>query len=188
MNTGLSSVVNHTVGGFTVVTPLIVAVYIAGWLVLSRTRLGRYTHAMGGDPDVARRAGIRTGAYTVAIFSLMGLATWLASVVVVGQLQSGQPYASPSLELDAIIAVIIGGSRLAGGEGSIGRTLLGVAFLSVLTNGLLDLGLSDSTYQLCEGSALLGILSVQILLRRRADRIVRRRLESEQHQIAGAYA
>jgi ribose/xylose/arabinose/galactoside ABC-type transport system permease subunit len=187
IDTALSSVTNHTVAGFTVVTPIVLVVYLGGWLALTRTRLGRYTHAMGGDPAVARRAGIRTGIYTVAIFSLMGMATWLSSVLVVGQLQSAQPYASPTLELDSIIAVIIGGSRLAGGEGGIGRTLLGVAFLSVLTNGLLSLGLSDSAYQLYEGSALLAILSSQILIRRRADRIVRRRLESERSQIGGAY-
>ena len=110
----------------------------------------------------------------------MGLATWLASTIVVGQSpESAQPYAAPTLELDAIIAVIIGGSRLAGGEGSVGRTLLGVSFISILNSGLLNLGLSNADYQLDKGSALLAILAAQILLRRRVASDLRRRLEEE---------
>jgi ribose transport system permease protein len=118
--------------------------------------------------------------YTTAIFVVMGLATWLASTIVVGQLASAQPYAAPSLELDAIIAVIIGGTRLAGGEGSVGRTLLGVAFISILNSGLLNLGLTDAYYQVYKGAALLAVLSVQLLLRRLAAEEVRRRHETEQ--------
>src|SRR5207247_4598764 len=101
---------------FTIVAPIVVAFFVIVWLVLSKTLFGRYTHAMGGDPVGARRAGIRVGLYTTLIFVVMGVATWLASTIVVGQLASAQPYAAPSLELDAIIAVIIGGTRLAGGE------------------------------------------------------------------------
>jgi len=148
--------------------------------VLSKTLFGRYTHAMGGDPVGARRAGIRVGLYTTLIFVVMGVATWLASTIVVGQLASAQPYAAPSLELDAIIAVIIGGSRLAGGEGSVGRTLLGVAFISILNSGLLNLGLTDAYYQVYKGAALLAVLSAQLLLRRLAAEEVRRRQDEEQ--------
>jgi len=179
VDTSLTSVVNHTVGGFTIVAPLVLGVYLAGWFTLSRTRFGRYTHAMGGDPLGARRAGIRVGLYTTLIFVLMGVATWLASMIVVGQLASAQPYAAPSLELDAIIAVIIGGTRLAGGEGNVGRTLLGVAFISILNSGLLNLGLTDAYYQAYKGAALLAVLSAQILLRRRIAEDVRRRQEHE---------
>ena len=66
--------------------------------------------------------------------------TALASIIAVGQLASAQPYAGSGLELDAIIAVIIGGTRLAGGDGHVGRTALGVAFISILNSGLLNLG------------------------------------------------
>jgi ribose transport system permease protein len=179
VNTGLTSVVNHTVGGFTIVAPLVLVVYLAGGYVLSQTRFGRYTHAMGGDPVGARRAGVRVALNTTLIFGVMGVATWLASTIVVGQLESAQPYAAPTLELDAIIAVIIGGTRLAGGEGNVGRTLLGVAFISILNSGLLNLGLTDAYYQLYKGGALLAILSAQILLRRRVAADVRRRIEEE---------
>jgi ribose transport system permease protein len=180
VDTRLTTITNHSVGGFTIVAPIVVAAFAAAWYVLSRTRFGRYTYALGGDPVGARRAGIRVGVYTTAIFVVMGLATWLASTIVVGQLASAQPYAAPSLELDAIIAVIIGGTRLAGGEGSVGRTLLGVAFISILNSGLLNLGLTDAYYQVYKGAALLAVLSVQLLLRRLAAEEVRRRHETEQ--------
>jgi ribose transport system permease protein len=180
VDTRLTAITNHTVGGFTIVAPIVVVAFAFAWLVLAKTLFGRYTHAMGGDPVGARRAGIRVGLYTTLIFVVMGVATWLASTIVVGQLASAQPYAAPSLELDAIIAVIIGGTRLAGGEGSVGRTLLGVAFISILNSGLLNLGLTDAYYQVYKGAALLAVLSAQLLLRRLAAEEVRRRQEAQQ--------
>jgi ribose transport system permease protein len=163
---GLAHVVNATWAGFTLAAPLLVVVYLAGGFLLSRTKLGRYTHAMGGDLVSARRAGINVPVYTTAIFLLMGIAVWLASFVTVGQLGSAAAAAGTNIELDAIIAVIIGGSRLASGEGSIGRTAMGVAFLSILNSGLLNLGLTDAAFQLYRGAALLTVLSVQVIIRR----------------------
>jgi ribose transport system permease protein len=179
VNTSLTSVVNYTVAGFTIAAPLVLVAYVVGWYLLFHTRFGRYTQAMGGDPVGARRAGIRVAFYTTGIFMLMGLATWIGSTIVVGQLASAQPYVAPSLELDAIIAVIIGGTRLAGGEGNVGRTLLGVAFISILNSGLLNLGLTDAYYQLYKGAALLAVLAAQILLRKRVAEDVRRRQDHE---------
>lgn len=180
VDTGLTDIVNHTVAGFTITAPTVVAAYLVGWFVLMRTRFGRYTYAMGGDPVGARRAGIRVGLYTTLIFLVMGLAVWLASTIVVAQLASAQPYAGGSLELDAIIAVIIGGTRLAGGEGNVGRTALGVAFISILNSGLNNLGLTEAYYQLYKGAALLAVLSIQIWLRRLVAEETRKRQEQEQ--------
>jgi ribose/xylose/arabinose/galactoside ABC-type transport system permease subunit len=165
-----------------------VVVYIVGWLVLSRTRLGRYTYAMGGDPAAARRARIDVARYTLLVFGLMGLMVGLASTVVVGQLASAQPYVAGQLGLDAIITVIIGGTRLMGGEGSIGRTAMGVAFIAILKSGLNNLGLPDAYYQVWKGGILLAVLTVQIQLRRISETAERRRLEAEAMGLAGAEA
>ena len=91
-------------------------------------------------------------------------------MITVGQLGSAQATAGLGLELDAIIAVVIGGTRLAGGEGNVGRTALGVVFLSILNSGLSNLGLTDSYFQLYRGLALLSVLSVQVIVRRRHRR------------------
>ena len=174
---GLADVVNASWGGFTLTAPVVLAAYIFGWLLLSRTKMGRYTYAMGGDMTAARRAGINTSFYTILIFLLMGAMVGISAIITVGQLGSAQATAGVGLELDAIIAVVIGGTRLTGGEGNVGRTALGVAFLSILNSGLLNLGLTDAYFQLYRGLVLLAVLSVQILVRRMTDEEERRRQE-----------
>jgi ribose/xylose/arabinose/galactoside ABC-type transport system permease subunit len=183
-----SDLVNGSVEGFTITAPIVVVAYVLGWLVLSRTRLGRYTYAMGGDPAAARRARIGVRRYTLLVFGLMGLMVGVASILVVGQLASAQPYVAGQLGLDAIITVIIGGTALRGGEGSLGRTALGVTFIAILNSGLNNLGLTDAYYQVWKGAILLAVLSVQIWLRRQADRDERRRLEAEAMGLAGSGA
>jgi ribose transport system permease protein len=177
VGSGLTNVVNAGWHGFTLTAPVVVVLYLLGWLLLSRTKMGRYTYAIGGDATAARRAGINTALYTVLIFLLMGSMIGLSAVITVGQLGSAQATAGLGLELDAIIAVVIGGTRLSGGEGNIGRTALGVIFLSILNSGLLNLGLTDSYFQLYRGLALLSVLTVQILVRRVTDEEERRRRE-----------
>jgi len=95
----------------------------------------------------------------------MGTMIAVASFIEVGQLGSATAGAGTNIELDSIIAVIIGGSQLAGGEGSVGRTALGVIFMSILSSGLLNLGLTDAAFQLYRGATLLIVLSVQVLIR-----------------------
>ena len=183
---GLPNIVNASFGGFTLTAPLMLAVYVGGWYLLARTKMGRYTYAMGGDATAARRAGINVGLYTTLIFGLMGTMIAVAAVVTVGQLGSAAADAGTGLELDAIIAVIIGGSRLAGGEGNIGRTAMGVIFLSILNSGLLNLGLTDADFQLYRGIVLLSVLSVQVWLRRIVSEEERRRNEQAQLEAGAA--
>ena len=178
--------VGTTVGGFSITAPLVVVAYVVGWLLLTRTKMGRYTYAMGGDPAAARRARIDVPRYTLLVFVLMGAMVGLGSIIVVGQLASAQPYVAGGLVLDAIICVIIGGTRLMGGEGSLGRTALGVAFIAILNSGLLNLGLTDAYYQVYKGAILLGVLAVQIWLRRLAEASMRRTLEREAMGLTGA--
>jgi ribose/xylose/arabinose/galactoside ABC-type transport system permease subunit len=171
--------VNSTFAGFTVTLPILLVVYALGGYALTRTRLGRYTHAIGGDPVGARRAGVPVTRYTTYLFLLMGAATFVASMIFVGQVASGQPSIGPTLELDAIVAVVIGGTRLAGGEGSVARTLLGVAFISVLNSGLINLGLGEDYFDFYKGAALLVVLGLQVFLRNRASAELEARLERE---------
>jgi ribose transport system permease protein len=174
---GLEDVVNASWGGLTIAAPIVVTAYLGGWFLLSRTKMGRYTYAIGGDITASRRAGINTALYTILVFLLMGTMIGVSAIITVGQLGSAQATAGVGLELDAIIAVVIGGTRLAGGEGNVGRTALGVVFLSILNSGLLNLGLTDAYFQLYRGLVLLGVLSLQIVLRRMTDAEERRRQE-----------
>ena len=183
-----SELANASVAGFTITAPIVVAAYVCGWLLLTRTRLGRYTYAMGGDPAAARRARIDVQRYTLLVFLLMGLMVGLGAVIVVGQLASAQPRVAPDLGLDAIITVVIGGTRLQGGEGSMSRTAMGVAFIAILNSGLLNLGLNEAYYEVWKGAILVGFLAVQIWLRRLAEQAEQRRLELEAMGLAGGQA
>ena len=131
-----------------------------------RTKVGRYTAAIGGGPDAARRSGIAIDRYVIGLFVATGVVVAIAAALTVGQLGSASPYTGAELELDAIIAVVIGGTSLAGGYGSVARTAVGVTFMSVLNSGLLNLGLTDGHYQSLRGLTLIGVLALQIVTRR----------------------
>lgn len=145
--------------------------YLGGWFLLTRTGFGLHTRAVGGDPRSARRNGIRTHQQLIRIFCLMGAMIAVGAVISVSQMGSAQPLAATGLELDAIIAVIIGGTRLTGGEGSVIKTLAGVIFIAVLNNGLSNAGISDAPFAVYKGCAILAALSLQTLARRRAERL-----------------
>jgi ribose transport system permease protein len=163
---GISGLVNASWEGFTLTAPVVVAAYLGGAYLLRRTRFGRYSYAMGGGQLFARRAGVNVTAYTTGIFLLMALMIAAATFILVGQIASADAAAGTNFELDAIIAVVIGGSSLTGGTGSVGRTALGVAFICILNGGLDNLGLAESSFDLYSGLAFICVLTLQVLIRR----------------------
>ena len=179
----LVEVANKRWAGFTIAAPLVVIAYVVGQWLRSRTKVGLYTAAIGGGPDAARRSGIAIDRYIVGLFVATGVVVGIAAALTVGQLGSASPYIGTELELDAIIAVVIGGTSLAGGYGSVSRTAVGVTFMSVLNSGLLNLGLTDGYYQSARGLVLIGVLSLQILTRRL---VVRRHERSDSFTLQGA--
>jgi ribose/xylose/arabinose/galactoside ABC-type transport system permease subunit len=144
---------------------LIIVACLIGWFVLHKTRLGRYTYALGGDEQAARQAGINTVFYRILLFGLLGIFAGLASLVNIGLLGAAAPDAAYGLELDAIVAVIIGGNPFQGGEGRLRRTLYGVLFIAVLNNGLSSLGMRDAYFYTYKGIAILLALTFEVLSR-----------------------
>jgi ribose/xylose/arabinose/galactoside ABC-type transport system permease subunit len=142
---------------FGIVSPplaLCAIAYAIGWVVLHRTKLGRYTLAIGGDEPAAMAAGINTGFYKILIFALIGVCVALGAVITMSRLGAAAPNAAYGLELDAIVAVIIGGNAFQGGEASLRRTFTGVLFIAFLNNGLNNLGMRDSYFYLYKGLAI----------------------------------
>jgi ribose/xylose/arabinose/galactoside ABC-type transport system permease subunit len=145
-------------------------VFLACGFILGRTRLGRYTYAMGSDERATVQAGVPTGKYKLLMFALFGVCAWLATLVTVSRLGAAAPDAAYGLELDAIVAVIIGGNPFTGGEGNVRRTLIGVLFISVLNNGFGNLGILDAQIAVYKGTAiilalLLGAVSTRLARR-----------------------
>lgn len=115
---------------------IMIAVFVASWVVLMRTPFGRHVYATGGNEDAAWLSGVRVKRVQFAVFVLCGLTAGLAGVLVASRLDAGYPRAGELYELDAIAAVVVGGTSLFGGRGTIWGTLAGAFFIGILNNGL----------------------------------------------------
>lgn len=138
--------------------PVIVMVicFIAGFIVLKYTRFGRNVYALGGNEEAARLSGIKTKFTKVSVFVISGLAAAIAGIILASRLNSGQPSAGTSMELDAIAAVVIGGTSFSGGKGSIIGTLIGALITGVISNGLNLLGVSSYWQMITLGLIIVG--------------------------------
>lgn len=115
---------------------IMLVVVFAAWLVLSRTAFGRHVYAVGGNAEAAHLSGIRVNRVLTKVYVLSGLLAGLAGVILAGRLNVGDPRAGELYELDAIAAVVVGGTSLMGGRGSIWGTLAGALVIGQLNNFL----------------------------------------------------
>jgi ribose/xylose/arabinose/galactoside ABC-type transport system permease subunit len=129
--------------------PVIIAgcALIIGQFVLRKTRFGRYTYAVGGNEEAARSSGIDTDRIKISVFVISGFLTGLAGCVMAGRLFSGSPVAGQGFELDVIASIVIGGTSMNGGLGSMIGTLIGAFMVGAINNGLTILGV-EYYYQL----------------------------------------
>ena len=136
-------------------------VWISGFLVLivvlvtQKTRLGRYIYAIGGNESAARLSGINVKKVKVIVYSIAGALAAVGGILVTSRLDSAQPNAGITYELDAIAAVVIGGTSLSGGKGSVLGTVLGAIIIGVLNNGLVLLNVSPFWQQVVKGGVIL---------------------------------
>jgi ribose transport system permease protein len=129
-------------------------VVVLGQVVLTRTVFGRYLVAIGTNREAVRLAGIEPGPVEVAVFTLSGALAGLAGVFHAAYLESADPNAGIGLELSAIAAVVIGGTSLMGGRGSVISSFLGVLIIAVLQAGLAQVGASEPTKRIVTGSVI----------------------------------
>lgn len=138
-----------------------VPVWIAGLVVLlavfitQNTKLGRYIYAIGGNENAAKLSAININRVKIAVYTIAGGLAALGGLIVTSRLDSAQPNAGNSYELDAIAAVVIGGTSLSGGKGSIWGTVLGAVIIGVLNNGLVLLDVSPFWQQVVKGGVIL---------------------------------
>jgi ribose transport system permease protein len=141
--------------------------YAVGWLVLRYTRFGRYVYAVGDDAEAARLMGLQVDRVLVSTYVLSGALSGLAGVVLAARLGAGQPVAGTGWELDAIAAVVVGGTLLTGGQGGVAQTLVGVLLLGVIFNLFNLEGTISPWWQwVLRGAFLLGVVLVQSRLQR----------------------
>ena len=131
------------------------ALVALGWFVLNRTVFGRLIYAIGNNEEAVRLAGHNVMGYKIAAFVICGAAVGVGAVIYMTRLTIASPISGIGFELNAIAAVIIGGTSLSGGRGSIVGTLLGACIIGVLANGLILIGMSDFLRQMVTGFVII---------------------------------
>jgi len=146
---------------------VMIGIYAIAFFVLTRTKLGRYTYAIGGNEEATHLSGVNVRFYKTVVYGLAGLFSGLAAILLTARLNSAQPIAGMMYELDAIAATVIGGTSLLGGEGHVLGTLIGALIMAVLRNGLNLLGVSSFLQQVVIGSVIIVGVLIDMALKRR---------------------
>lgn len=141
--------------GIPVLVWIAVVVVIAAMIISNKTALGRYIYAIGGNESAAKLSGINIDKVKIIVYTLAGALAAIGGIMVTSRLDSAQPNAGMSYELDAIAAVVIGGTSLSGGRGTIIGTVLGAIIIGVLNNGLVLLDVSPFWQQVVKGMVIL---------------------------------
>jgi ribose transport system permease protein len=149
--------------GIPVIVIIFALVVVAGWFLLNRTTFGRRTFAVGGNPEAARLAGIKVQRHTLYLYALLGMTCGIAAVMLMSRTTTGSSTHGTLLELDAIAAVVIGGTLLSGGRGTVVGTLFGVLIFATLTNVFTLNNLSTSAQAVAKGV----IIVIAVLLQQR---------------------
>lgn len=134
---------------------LMAVTFLAAWYLLNHTRFGRYIYAVGGNEAAARLSGINVDRIKIAVYALCGMLSALSAIIVTSRLSSAQPTAGTTYELDAIAAVVLGGTSLAGGKGAIMGTLIGALIIGFLNNALNLLDVSSYYQMIAKASVIL---------------------------------
>jgi len=139
---------------------LMLIIFILAYIVSKLTRFGRYVYATGGNINAARASGIKVNNVIISTFAISGFLSGLTGMVLASRLNSAQPTAGMGYELDAIAAVVLGGTNLFGGEGELWGTLVGAFIMGILNNGLNMLNVSSFYQQVVKGIVILIAVTV----------------------------
>ena len=162
---GFRSIATGRVLGVPAPIVLTLAIYAIAHFVLSRTRFGRYVYGIGGNEEATRLSGVNVRFHKTMVYVVSGLTSAIAAVLLTARLNTAQPIAGIMYELDAIAAVVIGGTSLSGGDGHLGGTLIGALTMGVLRNGLNLLGVSSFLQQLVIGVVIIVAVLVDVMVK-----------------------
>ncbi|MGI5492294.1 ABC transporter permease [Microtetraspora malaysiensis] len=162
-NTAIVELSTTRVLGLPLLVYVFALVVALGWILLNRTTFGRRTYAVGGNPEAARLAGIDVRRHTMLLYGLSGLCCGIAAVLIMARTTTGSSTHGDLYELDAIAAVIIGGTLLSGGRGTIVGSILGLLIFTVITNLFILNGLNTSDQLIAKGL----IIVIAVLMQRR---------------------
>ena len=145
---------------------LMIIIYVLAHILMTRTTLGRYIYAVGGNPEAARLSGIRVNLVLLFVYTMCGIMAGLGGIVQASQLKSGAPTYGLLYELYVIAAVVVGGTSLQGGEGKISGTLIGAFIIAVIQNGMNLTGVESYTQKVVLGFVILLAVLLDMLKKR----------------------
>ena len=151
--------------GVPIAALVLIAVYVLGWFLLERTVFGRQVYAIGGNPEAARLSGIPVRRIIFSVYIISGLCAGIAGIIVSARLESAVPDLGTGYELNAIAAIVLGGTSLMGGRGSLIGTLVGALFIAVLSNGMTLLNVQSFYQQIIMGAVIVLAVFVDRLRR-----------------------
>ena len=166
---GFTDFFRADVVGIPVLVIMFAVVAVIGWVVLNRTTFGRRTFAVGGNPEAARLAGIDVRRHTLMLYAIVGLCCGIAAVMIVARTTTGTSTHGQLYELDAIAAVVIGGTLLTGGRGTIVGTVLGVLIFTTLSNVFTQNDVSNATQNVAKGIIIVAAVLLQQRLATRSN-------------------
>ena len=143
-------------GGVPIPIFFLLAIIVIGFIILHKTKIGRYVYAIGGNEMAAKVSGVNIAGIKIFVYTLMGIICGLSGVLLASRTNAGSPVAGSGYELYAIAAVVIGGTRLSGGRGTILGSIVGTLILGILSNGLDILNVSSYIQQILTGVIIIG--------------------------------
>jgi ribose transport system permease protein len=134
---------------------IMIIVFVLGYYILNHTRMGRYVYSLGGNEEATKLSGINVNKVKIFVYSISGVLAALSGIIITARLSSAQPTAGSGYELDAIAAVVLGGTSLAGGFGSILGTIIGALIIGILNNALNLMDVSSYYQAVAKGIVIL---------------------------------
>lgn len=139
--------------------------FIFGIVFLSQTRIGRHIYGIGGNEEASRLSGVRVKRIKYLVYAISGFMSALAGVVLLARVNSGQPNAGMSYEMDVITAVVLGGVSMSGGQGRLIMVIVGVMIMGILTNGMTMLTINEYVQQFVKGMVLIAAVALDSFIK-----------------------
>ena len=150
-------------------TLIMLAVFFLGWYILKYTRIGRFTYAVGGNENCAKLSGINLSKVKCFVYMYSGLCCGVAALLLSSRLDSAVPTNADGQEMDAIAAVVIGGTSMSGGEGSMIGTLIGILIIGIIANGLNLLGVAQGPQKMVKGLIIVIAVVIDVIRRKASE-------------------
>lgn len=167
-NAGYTGLGNTSIGGISVIIMYAAIILIGTWILLNKTRFGYYIYALGGNKTAAKYSGVNVRKYNMLPYILIGLLCGVGGIVWSARLGSAAATLGSGFEMDAIAAVVIGGTSMSGGVGTVGGTLIGILIIGVITNGLNLMGINSFWQGVFKGIIIMVAVVIDVMKKKRS--------------------